>query len=160
MKEPRRSIVGTWQLRSWTAFAGDGTASEPFGREPCGLLVYAADGTMITVITPSPHSDSDRSAAACFAYAGRYEVGDGVVVHLVEASCRPEWVGTRQTRRLDLDDHRTTLTLTSGPLDLGGATRVHRLVWERRSSPEQDEDRRAEGGAVRGAERRRRGPLG
>lgn len=139
-KKRRPAIVGTWRLRSWTALDDDGTSSEPMGHEPSGLLVYAADGTMITVITPSPEGESDRSAAACFAYAGRYEVRDDVVVHLVETSCRPDWVGTRQIRKLDLDADGTTLTLTSGPLELGGTTRTHRLVWKRRPSPEQDED--------------------
>lgn len=127
----RQAIVGAWRLREWTASGSDGTTSEPFGPQPSGLLVYGADGTMITVITPSSDLDVDGSAGRCFAYAGRYELAAGGIVHIVEISCRPDWVGTRQVRTLDLDESGTSLILMSGPLDIDGAGRIHRLVWER-----------------------------
>ena len=114
------------------------------GEHPDGLLTYTADGTMVGIMGPGDRprfaaddvtggTDDERALAfATFiAYGGRYEVIGDTVTHDVETSLFPNWIGTRQQRRWELDPTGRHLMLTSPPLLLGGSTRVQRLRWER-----------------------------
>jgi hypothetical protein len=137
-------LVGGWRLRAWVAIADDGSETRPMGDSPDGLLAYTAPGTMVGIMGPAGRprfitddvtGGSEAEQAGAFstfiAYGGRYEVRDDTVTHHVETSLFPNWIGTRQQRRWALDATGRTLTLTSPPLALGGATRIQRLVWER-----------------------------
>jgi len=137
-------LIGAWRLRHWVALADDGSESQPMGQEPDGLLVYSGDATMITVLGPSerPRFESDdvtggtdeervRAFATYVAYGGSYEVDGDMVSHQVETSLFPNWIGTVQRRRWEVDEPGRRLTLTSPPVALGGATRIQRLSWER-----------------------------
>jgi len=137
-------LVGSWRLRSWVAISDDGSEATPMGEEPSGLLAYTGDGTMVTVIGTGDRprfasndatggTDEERAQAVTtfVAYGGRFEIDGDVVDHHVEASLFPNWVGTTQRRRWELDEAGRWLTLTSPPVTLGGGTRLHRLVWER-----------------------------
>lgn len=136
--------MGSWRLRRWVAIADDGSESLPMGEDPDGLLVYSGDGTMVAIMGPGDRprfasgdvtggSDDERARAfATFvAYGGAFEIDGETVSHRVETSLFPNWIGTVQRRRWDLDPTGRTLTLTSPPVTLGGATRVQRLTWER-----------------------------
>jgi len=114
------------------------------GEAPEGLLVYSSDGTMIVLMAQSDRrriasddmiggSEPERAQAfaSFIAYGGPYEVDGGVVSHHVAMSQFPNWVGTVQRRRFELDETGGRLTLTSPPVTLGGATRIQRLTWER-----------------------------
>jgi hypothetical protein len=120
--------------------------SQPFGPDPSGLLVYGADGRMLVQAMdprrPRWSKDpseteraAERTAAAdgYIAYAGRFEVEDGetpFVVHHVETSLVPNWVGRPQRRAVALDGDR--LTLTAPELDVGGGrSAVPVLTWRR-----------------------------
>lgn len=137
-------LIGSWRLRRWIAIADDGSESSPVGEAPEGLLVYSGDGTMIVLMaeadrTPIQSDDvtggteSERAEAfsSFIAYGGRFEVDGNVVIHRVEMSQFPNWVGTVQRRRWELDDAGRLLTLTSPGVTVGGATRIQRLTWER-----------------------------
>jgi hypothetical protein len=63
------------------------------------------------------------------AYAGRYSFYGDRVVHHVELSLFPNWVGSDQERSVELAGDR--LALSASPLLLAGQQRVPRLVWER-----------------------------
>jgi Lipocalin-like domain len=63
------------------------------------------------------------------AYAGRYTFHGDRVVHHVELSLFPNWVGSDQERSVELAGDR--LTLSAGPLLLAGTKQVPRLVWKR-----------------------------
>ncbi len=63
------------------------------------------------------------------AYAGRYTADGDHVVHHVELSLFPDWVGTDQHRFAELSEH--TLTLSARPLLLAGKQQVPRLIWQR-----------------------------
>ena len=135
-------LVGTWRLVSWESRDADGQVSRPFGRDPRGYLIYTADGYMSAILTPVdrlPFAAGDilrgtgeeqaRAAATCIAYAGRYTVHEGMVLHHVETSLFPNWVGGAQERRYELDGDR--LSLSTGPLLQDGRERRALLVWER-----------------------------
>ena len=61
-----------------------------------------------------------------------YRVIDGRdVIHTVEMSLEPAWVGTRQRRHVELPDDRRTLILSTDPLLVVGRRGRQRLTWER-----------------------------
>ena len=70
-----------------------------------------------------------RAAEEFVAYAGRYTFGGDHVVHHVELSLFPDWIGTDQHRFVEWSEHG--LTLSAGPLLLAGQPRVPRLIWQR-----------------------------
>lgn len=145
--ESRDRLVGGWRLRRWVAVADDGTEAFPMGEIVGGLLAYAADGTMITVlgsadrprfttndVTGGTIEERADAFATCIAYGGTYQVDGETVTHRVETSLFPNWIGTLQRRRWELDETGRRLTLTSPLVVQGGSTRIHRLHWERMAS--------------------------
>lgn len=141
-------LVGGWRLRAWVSVADDGGEARPMGDAPDGLLVYAADGTMVGIMGPGDRprfgtddvmggtADEQAAAFASFiAYGGRYTVDGDTVTHTVETSLFPDWVGTQQRRRFVLSQDGQTLTLTSPPIVLGGTRRIQRLTWSRVDAP-------------------------
>jgi hypothetical protein len=140
-------LVGSWRLRRWTAISDDGSEAAPWGDDPEGLIVYSNDGTMSAMmgsparppfdsadLTGGSDEERSRAFATFIAYAGPFEVDGDVVRHHVEMSLFPNWVGSVQRRRWELDASGQRLTLTSPPVTVGGATRIQRLTWERVSA--------------------------
>lgn len=140
-----RSLVGDWRLRSWVAESDDGTIDRPMGEEPVGILVYSPDGTMITTIGPAgrprisstdplrggPDAERQRTAETFIAYSGRFALDGPDVIHTVEMSLYPNWVGTRQVRHARLSADGQTLELSTDPFTLAGRRSVQRLTWSR-----------------------------
>jgi hypothetical protein len=140
---PHRSpLIGTWRLESWVSLVGDGTEALPMGPSPEGLLAYAPDGTMLTAFGQAERAlfgtddvtggtADERSAAfeSFIAYGGRYELDGSTVIHTVEVSLFPNWIGTTQRRHWEVDEAGDRLTLVSPPISVGGQTRSQRLVW-------------------------------
>lgn len=137
-------LVGTWRLRTWVAEGDDGSIAQPMGEAPEGVLVYTADGTMITTIgrpdrPPIDGGDMlagppDQQIAAMttfIAYSGSFRVEGGDVLHDVTMSLFPNWVGTQQRRHVAFSNGGRELTLSSDPLVLRGRLSVQRLTWER-----------------------------
>jgi hypothetical protein len=134
-------VVGTWRLKVWETRTSDGRVDYPLGPDAVGYLTYTRVGHMsVTIMRPDrPVFESTdllggtpeelaTAARGFVGYCGRYELRDGRVIHHIEASLFPNWVGTAQERFLQVDDNH--LTLTSRPLQIGGTT-TSRLVWER-----------------------------
>jgi hypothetical protein len=68
-------------------------------------------------------------------YCGRYSFEGDKVVHHVEMSLFPNWIGVDQERLVDL--RRSRLTLSTRALLLRGIQQTAHLIWERVSTPEQ-----------------------
>jgi hypothetical protein len=65
-----------------------------------------------------------------FAYAGRYSLEGGRVIHHVDVSWNEVWTGTDQAREFELDGG--TLTLSTHLTDPVSASESHYvLVWEK-----------------------------
>lgn len=137
-------LVGTWRLRTWESVGDDGSVEHPMGEAPEGVLVYTADGTMITTIgragrTPIAGGDmvsgpvDERLAAmgSFVAYSGAFTVDGEDVVHTVAMSLFPNWVGTSQRRHVALSPDASILTLSGDPFLVGGRRGAQRLAWER-----------------------------
>ena len=135
-------LVGAWRLLTWENRAADGRLTYPMGPDPLGYLLYTADGRFSVTISRrdrAPFAAGDllggsteekATAVEGFtAYAGQYTFDGERVVHHVELSLFPNWVGSDQERTAEISEQR--LTLNSGPLLLAGKLQVARLVWER-----------------------------
>ncbi|MEU1622658.1 lipocalin-like domain-containing protein [Streptomyces sp. NPDC005722] len=143
--ELRASLTGGWRLVSYEATdVVTGEVVEPFGPRPRGLLTYGPDGCMAAQIMRAgrPEFRHGRleeglpgelaaAAAGYLAYAGTFEVpAADTVVHHVEMSLFPNWVGGSQKRIADLAGRRLRLSLP-GPGRIWGAIRTGVLTWER-----------------------------
>jgi hypothetical protein len=120
----------------------DGGITHPFGRDPVGFLTYTADGYMAGQLgradrarvsvgnwEAAPEAEAAAAARAYFAYCGTYEVRGATVVHRVELSLMPNWIGGEQVRAVALDGDR--LTLSAVFTSIGGRQQTASLVWHR-----------------------------
>jgi len=136
-------LVGTWRLRSWESREEDGSMLRPFGEEPVGYVVYTADGRMITTISKTGRAaiggdvlgGPAEARAAAFAsfisYSGTFRVEGNDVIHSVEISLFPDWVGGEQRRHVQLSEDRNRLTLSTDPMPSAGRVSRHHLSWDR-----------------------------
>ena len=136
------ALVGAWRLVSWENHAADGQVTHPMGTDAIGSLLYTADGRFSVTISRVGRAEfaagdllggtTEEKAQAVegfVAYAGRYSFHGDRVVHHVELSLFPNWVGSDQQRWVELNGDR--LILSARPLLLAGQLQVPRLVWER-----------------------------
>ena len=142
----RDALVGAWRLLSWENQAVDGQVTYPMGPDPIGYVIYAADGRFSITISRRGRAgfaagdllsgttqEQARAVEGFVAYAGRYSFHGDRVIHHVELSLFPNWVGTDQQRSVELAADR--LTLSASPLLLAGKQQIPRLVWERVDRP-------------------------
>ena len=137
------SVVGAWRLVAASATRADGSENlAPYGPDPTGLLIYTPDGRMSAILSHSgrqPLSAGDRISAPIeeraaafatfFAYAGRYTIEPGRVIHHVEVSSVENWVNTDLVRILEANGDR--ITLRTPPTSVGGTIQTTELVWQR-----------------------------
>jgi Lipocalin-like domain len=136
------ALVGAWRLVSWENQAADGQLTYPMGTDPIGYVLYTADGRFSVTISRAGRAgfaagdlldgtagEKAWAMESFVAYAGRYSFHGDRVIHHVELSLFPNWVGSDQQRWVELAGDR--LTLTASPLLLAGKQQVPRLVWER-----------------------------
>ncbi len=141
----KHSLVGTWRLVAWENRDAQGQVTWPVGHAARGYIMYTADGYMSVQIMTANRplfaaddlltgSSAEKAGAAetYIAYAGRYERRANTVIHHVELSLFPNWVGTQQERLLEVSGDR--LILSTAPLLLGGKQQTAHLIWERVSS--------------------------
>lgn len=135
-------LVGTWELVEWTATVGE-RVQRPFGGDVIGRLTYTIDGhmwatlmrrdrTLISATTLASATAADRAAAAAgyLNYAGTYSEENGRVVHHVELSLMPNWVGGDQVRNVDWEGDDLILTTDPEP-GRSGEVITNRLRWRR-----------------------------
>jgi hypothetical protein len=140
--QARGALVGAWRLLSWENRAADGQITYPMGADALGYLLYTADGRFSVTISRRGRAgfaagdllsgtteEQARAVEGFVAYAGRYSFHGDRVIHHVELSLFPNWVGTDQERWVELAGDR--LILSASPLLLAGKQQVPRLVWER-----------------------------
>ena len=144
------ALVAAWRLVSWENRAADGQVTYPMGSDALGCLLYTADGHFsVTISRPgrpgfvagdllsASAEEQARAVEGFVAYAGRYSFHGDRVIHHVEVSLFPNWVGSDQERWVELAGDQ--LTLSASPLLLAGKQQVPRLLWERvNPSPEGD----------------------
>lgn len=140
MSNIQHPILGGWELVSWTITVGQ-TISHPFGKQPNGRILYTGDGQMSATIArsdrrplshpvPAKAPDAEKLAAfdSYFSYGGSFEIEGDEVVHRVELSLNPNFVGTEQRRRMTFD--REFLTLSADEATTKGL-KHHAIRWKK-----------------------------
>jgi Lipocalin-like domain len=135
-------LIGTWRLISWENRDADGHISYPLGKDAVGYIIYNEDGYMfVAIMRPerakfaagdllsSTTEERAHAASTYVSYCGRYEFRGETVIHHVELSLFPNWVGVEQERLVEVRGDR--LTLSTRPMLFGGAQRTAHLIWER-----------------------------
>lgn len=114
----RPELLGTWRLTSSTRVGEDGVSTRPWGDSPIGFITYTDDWMSVHIMSSDRPSDSEKAAAAdtYVSYAGTYAVVDDEIHHHIQASSRPDWVGTTLVRRAALNGGALTLSSVSGGL--------------------------------------------
>jgi hypothetical protein len=140
----KNAIVGSWEIEAVESRNDDGSVDHPFGPAPRGLLVYTPEGLVTVHLAGTNRArfasedhlkgtpDELKMAFATYvAYFGRFELNEaeGVILHHVEGSAFPNWVGNVQRRNISLEGDR--LTLSTQPMMIGDRTRTSVLVWRR-----------------------------
>jgi hypothetical protein len=138
-------LIGTWRLISWENRSVDGQKiSYPLGKDAVGYIMYMynEDGYMfVAIMRPNRvrfsagdllggnTEEKVQVANTYVSYCGRYEFRGDTVIHHVDLSLFPNWVGVEQERLVELAGNR--LTLSTRPILLGGMQRTAHLIWKR-----------------------------
>ncbi|MCH8501194.1 MAG: lipocalin-like domain-containing protein [Aliidiomarina sp.] len=135
-------VEGGWELVSWEIHYDESKVAYPFGTDPKGILVYTSDGFMSAQLSVSSRpslqgqsirklTDAQRQSLleGFFAYCGAYTVIENSIVHHVSQALNPDFIGTDQVRRAELNDN--TLVLSGRETDASGQARDHILKWRR-----------------------------
>jgi len=135
-------LVGTWKLLSWENRSAEGEISYPFGEDAVGYLTHNPDGYMfVAMMRPermeftggdllrASAQEKAHAAETYMTYCGRYDFHGDSVVHHVELSLFPNWVGVEQARLVEVTGNR--FTLSTRPMLLGGIQQSGHLIWER-----------------------------
>lgn len=139
-------LVGSWELVDWTVSVGE-RSRRPWGGRAKGLLTYTDDGRMWAALmaTDRPHVPTRtlseappgiRAAAASgfVTYAGSYSIEGDDVIHHVELSLLPNYVGNDERRHIEWIEtgNGYDLQLTTPPTATErGRVVVERLHWTR-----------------------------
>ena len=130
-------FIGTWKLIDYAFLHEDGVIKKPWGENVVGYLLYSAEGYMSGNLSPGgrrhsrerPETQKNRRKRDYIAYAGPYTVEGETVIHHVEVSLFPNWLGTAQLRHHKLEGN--TLVLRTPPILLGDGVVAVQLTWER-----------------------------
>ena len=136
-------LIGTWRLISWENRSVDGQKiSYPLGKDAVGYIMYNEGGYMfVAIMRPNrvrfaagdllggSTEEKTQAIDTYVSYCGRYEINGDTVIHHVDLSLFPNWVGVEQERLVELRGDR--LTLSTRPILLGGVQRTAHLTWER-----------------------------
>jgi hypothetical protein len=139
------SPVGVWRLVSYTVEDPDsGQVFYPFGKEARGYLIYTAGGRMAAVLHAegrkrfsagnrinAPVEERAEAFSTSTAYTGTYTFLGDRVIHQVEVSTNPDWIGSEQVRYPKIEGNRLTIATPPLPTRPDGKLRVARLIWER-----------------------------
>ena len=138
----RNPLLGTWRLVELVSRGEDGDVVYPLGRGAVGYITYTPEGRMSVSImsadrarfasediTGGTTAEKATIAETYLSYCGPYEIRGDTVVHHVEISAYPNWIGADQQRTFELDGDR--LLLTTPPLLQNGVRRTSHLSWER-----------------------------
>ncbi|QIR36073.1 lipocalin-like domain-containing protein [Tolypothrix sp. PCC 7910] len=135
------NLVGTWKLVSCETRTANGQIFYPLGENPSGYIIYTDNGYVSVAmmranrlqfqagdIAAGTVEEKVAAADSYVSYCGTYEIQDNRVVHHVEVSFFPNWVGANQVRYVQLNGE--LLTLSTPPILVNGVEIVGSLVWQ------------------------------
>jgi len=136
----KAKLLGRWRIVEWVQRYDDGRERYPFGRAPQGFIQYDPERMFCFVSSPGrqplrgsqwdvPEADRAAAYSSCFAYSGTYELAGDEILHKVDLSLNPNWVGTIQRRRAAFREGRLVIAarMEEGTTE----ARTAELVWQR-----------------------------
>ena len=118
-------VVGTWRLVEQRITLPNGEVIYPLGKDATGFIMYTHDGYMSAQLMAQNRpvyaskdvfvgtiEEMASAAKGYLAYSGRYEVDDenNVLVHHMEVSMNPTWLGQKQVRNVKIEGNRMIIT--------------------------------------------------
>ena len=139
----KAALTGTWYLREAHAVDLQGRRLfDVYGPRPSGVIHYGGDGRMMALITHDGRQRmsgldrqdaTERESAAAYrssiGYAGSYRLDGNQVIHHVDVSTYPNWIGTRLRREVRLLDGAVELLTAAQPQN--GVETIIKLIWQR-----------------------------
>ena len=142
LEDTKKLLVGSWKLMSFEMREANGRISYPWGKDTLGYLMYNADGYMSVTVMSSNRlkfssadvkggTTEEKVAAAdtYVSYCGTYEIQQDTVIHHIELSFFPNWIGVDQKRILSIEGDRLSLSIP--PITVAGVEQTGHLIWER-----------------------------
>ncbi len=136
-------IIGTWRLVSFEYKAEDETSFFPYGKDANGIIYYDKEGYMSAIISRTDRpslsaedyikiSDNEKIelSKGFMAYSGKYEILTDKIVHYVEISYIPNWIGTTLDRFYTFKNGH--LILSTPPVNLRGKQFVGYVTWAKK----------------------------
>jgi len=137
-------IIGTWKLVSFTYNSKNEVFFYPYGKDAHGIIYYDERGNMATIISrkdrPLLSTSEDfiklrdnekiRLSKGFISYSGRYEVLEDRIIHNIEVSFIPNWIGTTPEFYYTFEDE--CLVLTTPETELRGTPYCGCLTWARK----------------------------
>lgn len=138
----KNKFIGAWRLISCEIRDEDGTVFYPYGENVVGYLMYTHDGYMSAVISDADRAnfssqdikggtveEKAKAAETYLSYAGKYEMHGNMVIHHLDVSLFPNWVGTEQKRFVELSGNK--LIISTEPFLISGKHQAAHLIWEK-----------------------------
>jgi len=144
MKESiKDKIIGTWKLVSWKYNGENDTPIDFFGENTGGILMYDKSGYMNAQLNKQKRANfksesltegtSEEITEAYLSYAAYYgkyyEKSPGEIVHVVEGSLFPNWVGHEEIRYGKIEGEY--LILSTPPIQAKAKKIVFTVTWKR-----------------------------
>lgn len=142
-------LVGAWKMERMEVTDAEGKVSYPMGEKPIGYILYTPDGYMAAEVMmgePEKFAEDDRTGASesekakafdnFLAYGGPYEYKGDHLLHHVEVSSFPNYVGTTQKRNITWTGEDTMILSTDEignivELEEGQQTPTAKIYWRR-----------------------------
>ena len=138
----RKRWFGTWKLEAMELHSLGGVTTYPYGKNPTGYIMYLEPDRMAVAFgsgdrqlfaTEDMLGGTDQEKGAAFnsfvCYCGTFHVGEKSVVHRIDVSLFPNWVGTSQERFYEFEGN--ILRLSSKPFPINGEQQTAHLIWRR-----------------------------
>ena len=138
----QEELIGAWILERWRTIYDTGRDIFPMGKDAQGWLLYTPDGYMSAFLSranrpafetgemlSADNHEKVRAWDSFFSYTGRYEIRGTEVIHHIEGSLYPNWIGDAQVRTMRLDGGR--LILSTPPQKTKRGVQTSEVVWRR-----------------------------
>jgi len=123
-------VTGTWRLVRVVSRDADGKELRaPYGGQPMGRVVLAADGRMMAVLCDGRREIPGAGPREYGSYCGNYTFNGKQLITRVDAAADPERIGSDQVRDVRFEDG--LMVLRPPPRTYGGAAEQRELYWEK-----------------------------
>ena len=144
------NLIGTWFLQEWDCTLNGDYHNHPFGRDAQGVITYSPSGRMSAILMKAGQAqlkeanlqratDAERQhlLSGYVSYAGSWRVEGDNVIHCVDFSLLPNWIGTELVRKISWTPNAVgyrecaQLILSTQPMTTrSGDIVVNRLRWK------------------------------